>query len=166
MSQQTQPYARTGEIIYTVPGMWAATLWNSPLGILEWSADGRIRLYKVDKDSRQVSGVEFDVAPNEIISVQANEPVGFSLKLGNGKYYFTFSRTGMAPLAAGGVLGIAASDAIYRKTGADWWVKSLQEVGVQSQMSTGRLGTVLGIALAILLVGGMLLAALIYQIIK
>lgn len=125
------------------------------VGLLEWGADDRIRLFDIDRATGQSKGVMFDVTTAEIAKVS-----GFSssltLKLTDGtKYTLNFSAASAYAVAGLGVAGMALSSEINKAAGVNKWLEDLRSHGVTVSYLTFMkvaLFTVIGIvALALII---------------
>jgi hypothetical protein len=133
-------------------------------GVLEWGADGRIRLYKAGSVAGEAMQVVFDMAPQEITSVANNAPIGLSFTTNQGQFNINFPSSATTWRLAGGLVGMIMSNRSYQNSGQPKWVQQLTQAGVtvNSGMAnpSTKVGYIIGIAIAIivvvLVIGGML----------
>lgn len=96
--------------------------------LLEWSADGMIRLYAIDKKTNQVTGTVFESAPSEITNVRQAAGMLY-LMVDKKNYTLHFSSSATVLAAMGGAASLAASSKVSEQAGVDWWVDNLKAAG-------------------------------------
>jgi len=122
----TNQVAQLHAVVDYLPGI---TIVGAESALLEWTADNRIKFFKMNFETNQATEVLFDVALSEIQEV-IGSTVMLTFKIADKKYNAQFSQTGMAALGAGGAIGVALSAADAQKAGIYPWVNKLKENGV------------------------------------
>ncbi len=113
-------------VVDYLPGM---TIFNASPALLEWTADDRVRFFKMNFDTMQATKVLFDVPVGQIERVSGSA-VMLTFYVSGQKYNAQFSQTGMAKLGVGGAVGIAASAQDAQASGIYGWTTALKAAGV------------------------------------
>ncbi len=106
-----------------------STVGSKP-GLLEWTADDRIRLYVLQGDPKVAPEVIFDVAVSEVQAVYAS--LGYMvLRVHDKKYRLQVDDRILVGIAAGGVAGLAYAGARQQRSGIKGWVEDFRRLGVK-----------------------------------
>ncbi len=138
-----------------LPGI---TIFGAKTALLEWSADDRIKFFKMNPDTQQATEVLFDVPLSQIEAVSGST-VMLTFKVAGKKYNAQFSRTAIAGIGAGGVAGIAASAALSKASGIYVWINMLKEHGVNMK---GWKGWTWAIIVALIVVAVIIIGVVFY----
>ncbi|MEO6109678.1 MAG: hypothetical protein ABIP50_01545 [Candidatus Saccharimonadales bacterium] len=111
-----------------LPGI---TIFGATSALLEWSADDRIKFFKMDSNTNQATEVLFDVPYGQIESVSGSM-VMLTFKVAGKKYNAQFSRTAMAGLGVGGVVGIAVAANRSNASGINEWLEMFKQHNVNT----------------------------------
>jgi hypothetical protein len=98
--------------------------------LLEWGADNRIRMYDIDFDTHQATGIMFDAVLTDISKVTGTVNM-LTFHIGDTSYRSLFAAMQTAGL--GGVGAIAAFEEL-KKSGVNLWIKKLKENNVQVKL--------------------------------
>ena len=98
--------------------------------MLEWTADNRLRLYEMDFDTKQATGIMFDVAVSEVSKVTGSVNM-LTLHIGDKHYRLLF-----AAMRSAGLGGVGAAVAFneLKASGAKMWIDKLKANGVKIQI--------------------------------
>jgi len=122
----TQAPAKLQANVDYLPGVTIAGAKN---GLLEWSADDRIKLFIIDANTAAATEVLFDVPVREIEKVKGGFTV-LSFVIAGKQYNAQFSQTAALKLAIGGGIGLGAAYKDTQKSGVNLWITMLRENGV------------------------------------
>lgn len=126
-TNQNQPAIMQSSVQYT-----AGKFINAPsgYGLLEWAADGHIKLFEIDPQTQQSKGVLFNIVPSDIKKITTSLAM-LNLKTQDKFFGLEFSQSATPWLMAGGVLGLAMSHKKTKESGIKWWVENLKKQGVK-----------------------------------
>jgi hypothetical protein len=124
--QQTAGQAPLQAVVDYLPGV---SIFGAKPALLEWGADGRIRLFEMDFDTNVAKSVIFDAAINEITKATGTM-VMITFVIAGKKYNTQFSQTAVAKSAGGGIVGMALGMKETDQSGINVWIKKLQDSGV------------------------------------
>lgn len=147
-----QPQPQPSKMQAVVEYLPNITIVGATPALLEWTADDRVRLFKMNFDTMQATEVLFDVPYGQVEKV-VGSTVMLTITVAGKKYRAQFSQTGMAKLAVGGVVGLAASAHDANTSGIGRWVELFRSAGVKTQY----LGFAWAFKIAGLIVGAMIL---------
>ena len=99
-------------------------------GLLEWTAEGHIRLFEVDPKAQKTTNLLFDLIPSQITKVTTSISI-LNFNFDNQVYSLDFTKSAFPWLAAGGTLGLGMAYKAKGNSGVDWWVDNLKNQGVQ-----------------------------------
>jgi hypothetical protein len=125
-----EPTQATAQLQAAVEYMAGITVASASPALLEWTADNRLRLFKMDFDKNQATEVLLDVPVNEIEKV-GGSMTGLVFHHGGKKYTAMFTTTAAAKMGVGGAVGLAAALQDTNASGINLWIKKFQEAGVR-----------------------------------
>lgn len=151
---QSQP-AKLQTYVDYLPGI---TIVGAKSALLEWSADDRLKLFIMDDQTRQATEVLFDVPVAEVQNVGGNT-IMLVVTIADKKYNVQFSKTAMAKMLVGGVVGVAWSAKDMKDTGIYAWVEAFKQRGIPMK---GYKGWNWSMRLALIILGVVGVGLLIY----
>jgi hypothetical protein len=118
-----QPVAQLQAVVDLMPNM---TVFGAKTVLLEWGADNRIRLYEMNFDTNQATGILFDAAPSDIKKVTGSVNM-LTFHIGEKTY-----RTLFAAMRTGGMGVVGAGIALneLKASGVKLWTDKLKQNGV------------------------------------
>lgn len=128
----TAPAAQLQAIVDYMPNV---TVFGAKPVLLEWGADNRIRLYEMNFDTNQATGIMFDAALSDISKITGSLNM-LTFHIGDKSY-----RTLFAQMATAGMGAIGAGVAIKQlnDSGAKLWINKLKQNNVKvSIMGWGK----------------------------
>ncbi|HEY8886707.1 MAG TPA: hypothetical protein VIM31_04395 [Candidatus Microsaccharimonas sp.] len=121
------PAAQLQAVVDYMPNV---TVFGSKTVLLEWGADNRIRLYEMNFDTNQATGVMFDAALTDIKKVTGSINM-LTFHIGDKAYRTLFARMATAGIGAVGV-GIALKE--LNDSGAKLWINKLKQNGIKVRL--------------------------------
>jgi hypothetical protein len=156
-SPSTQPEpAKLQAYVDYLPGI---TIAGAESALIEWSADDRIKLFKMDFNVEPAVATEvlFDVPVSEVKNV-GGSMIMLVFEIGDTAYNVQFSRTAMAKLAVGGGVGVALAQNDTSAVGLHAWVTTLKQHNVPMK---GYKGWAWSMNVALIVVGILLVVSVI-----
>jgi len=143
--------AKLQAVVDYLPGI---TIAGAESALLEWSADDRIKFFKMDFDRNQATEVLFDVPVQEVTNV-AGTTAMLTLTVGGKKYNAQFNRTAAGMVGIGGVAGLALAAQSAKTTGAQAWINAFKDRGtpMKGYYSYGKIFAIALIVVGVLVVG-------------
>jgi hypothetical protein len=126
----TQPVTPPAQLQAIVSYMPNVSIVGSKMVLLEWGADNRIRMYDMNFDTKQATGIMFDAALTDITKVTGTVNM-LTFHIGGKSYRSLFAAMQTAGL--GGVGAIAAFHEL-NASGVNLWIKKLKENNVQVKL--------------------------------
>ena len=145
--------APTAQLQARVSYFSGITIASENYALLEWGADGRIRLFTMDADTNQAKEVIFDVALGEIEKVGGSGAMLVFVIAGK-KYRVEFSGGSRLASATGSVIGLIVAYKLSKSSGVNNWLQALRSNNVKVTYITwgAIIGICIGLVAAILIV--------------
>ena len=149
-AQVAQNTAKLQAVVDYLPGI---TIAGAESALLEWSADDRIKFFKMNFDTNQATEVLFDVPVQEVTNV-AGTTTMLTLTVSGKKYNAQFNRTAVGMLGVGGAAGLALAAQGMKSTGAQAWINAFKAQGtpMKGYYSFGKIFAVAMIVVAVITV--------------
>lgn len=139
--------AKLQAVVDYLPGI---TIFTAESALLEWSADDRIKFFKMNFDTNQATEVLFDVPVHEVTNVSGTAAM-LTLTVNGKKYNAQFNRTAIGQLGVGGAVGIALAAKSMNASGTQAWINAFKERGISMKGFYG-FGKIFAIASAFVVV--------------
>lgn len=138
------PAAQLQAIVDYLPNI---TIFGSKTVLLEWGADNRIRMYEMNFDTNQATGIMFDAAIGDIkkVSGSLNQ---LTFHIGDKTYRALFAAMATAGMGAVGV-GVAINE--LNKSGAKLWIDKLKQNGVTVKIMGWKISFAIAIGLVVVI---------------
>jgi hypothetical protein len=124
LGSPTTPAAQLQAVVDYMPNV---TVFGAKSVLLEWGADNRIRMYEMNFDTNQATGIMFDAALTDIKKVTGSINM-LTFHIGEKTYRALFARMATAGM---GAVGIGISLAELKVSGAKLWINKLKQGGVK-----------------------------------
>jgi hypothetical protein len=128
--------------------------------LLEWTADDRIRFFKMNFETNQATEVLFDVPVGQIENVGGTMAM-LTFTVAGKKYNAQFSQTAAAKMGVGGMVGLGMAYADTKQSGIGEWTTLFTQHGVKSTVK----GWGWSMKVAFIIVGFILFFTIIYSVI-
>ena len=151
------PQAQLQANVDYLPGI---TIAGATSALLEWSADNRIKFFKMDADKNAATEVLFDVPLSEIQKVTGSM-IMLTFKVGGKKYNAQFSRTMAPKLAVGGAIGMGLAYADTKTSGINQWIEKLKANNVPMKVMGWGWAVKWGLIISGVLLAGIVIYAVI-----
>lgn len=156
---QTTPQAK---LQATVDYLTGITIASAQDAILEWTADDRLKLFKMDFSTGKATEVVFDVPISEVTNV-GGSMIMLSPLIGDKKYNLQFSRTAIAKMGAGGVVGAVLAVGETKASTINTWIAAFKAQNIPMK---GYKGWAWAWKWALIVTGIILVITIVYAVIQ
>jgi len=140
------PPAQLQAIVDYMPNI---SVFGSKTVLLEWGADNRIRIYEMNFDTHQATGILLDAALTDIAKVTGSVNM-LTFHVGGKTYRTLFARMATAGMGAVGA-GLALHE--LKKSGAKLWINKLKENGIKVRILGWGVSFAIAIGLVVVIAG-------------
>jgi hypothetical protein len=148
LTQQTPPAIQppTAQLQAIVDYMPNVTIFGSKTVLLEWTADNRIRIYEMNFDTNQATGMMLDAPLTDIKKVTGSLNM-LTFHVGDKTYRTLFARMQTAGV---GVVGAAYAYSELKASGASLWINKLKQNGIKVTLLGWKLSFLIAIGIVVI----------------